>query len=150
MYFFVVEIIEENTKLRFNDVLFWCEKIRLLHQVVIKVFCNLLNFVDTGAEIAELCSPWILVVNYFTSFPFWLPATRLLSLIPTPYSYSYSFSSSPPTKRTGSLFLPPSFEFLASVCLHFSIFITLADRHSINFNKPLCCKSQAVGEQMVS
>ena len=30
--FFVVEIIEENTKLRFNDVLFWCEKIRLLHR----------------------------------------------------------------------------------------------------------------------
>ena len=63
LYFFSVEIIEENTKLRFNDVLFWCETIRLLHQVVIKLFCNLLIFMDTGAEIAELCSPWTLVVN---------------------------------------------------------------------------------------
>ena len=63
LYFFVVEIIKENTKLRFNDVLFWCKKIRRLHQVVIKLCCNLLIFVDTGAEIAELYSPWILVVH---------------------------------------------------------------------------------------
>ena len=53
LYFFAIEIIEENTKLRFNDVLFWCEKIRLLHQVVIKLFGYLLIFVDTGAEIAK-------------------------------------------------------------------------------------------------
>ena len=53
LYFFDVEIIERNTKLRFNDVLFWCEKIMLLHQVVIKLCCNLLIFVDTGAGIAE-------------------------------------------------------------------------------------------------
>ena len=64
LYFFVVEIIEGNTKLRFAYVLFWCEKIRLLHQVVIKLFfCNLLIFLDTVEKIAELCLPWTLVVN---------------------------------------------------------------------------------------
>ena len=63
LYFFDVEIIEENTKLRFNNVLFWCEEIRLLHQVVIKLCCNLLIFVDTVVEIAVLSSPWILVVH---------------------------------------------------------------------------------------
>ena len=33
------------------------------------------------------------------------------------------------------LILPPNFEFLASVCLHFSIFRTLANRHFINHNR---------------
>ena len=63
LYFSYVEIIEENIKLRFNDVLFWCEKISLLHQVVIQLCCHLLIFADTGAEIAEICSPRILVVH---------------------------------------------------------------------------------------
>ena len=63
LYFFVVEIIEENTKLRFNDVLFWYEKIRLLHQVVIKL-CKLLHFVDFAAQF------WILGTCVSTFFYF--------------------------------------------------------------------------------
>ena len=112
MYFFDVEIIEENTKLRFNDVLFWCEKIRLLHQVVIKLCCNLLIFVNTGAEIAEWCSPWILVVHSSSlvdssrqltsssSLPFW-------NLLQNCYPNSYSFSLSPPSKRNSPYFCRP-------------------------------------------
>ena len=59
---------------------------------------------------------------------FFEPATK------TTTPNSYSFSLSPHTKRNGSLFLPPNVDFLASVCLHFSIFRTLANRYFINLN----------------
>ena len=49
----VITVGEENTKLGFNDVLFWCVKIRLLHQVVIKLCYPLFIFLDTGAEITD-------------------------------------------------------------------------------------------------
>ena len=66
----------KKRKLRFSDVLFLCEKIRLLQQVVIKLFFwNLLIFVDTGAEIAEWCSPWITFL-----------ATCYKTTVPNPYS----------------------------------------------------------------
>ena len=130
LYIFVVEIIEENTKLRFN-VLFWCEKIRLLYQVVIKLCCNLLIFEDRGVEIAEWCSPWTLVVN-------WLLSCVLLFRTCDKTTILNSYSLSPPTKKKkkkkSSLFLLPNFEFLVSVCLHFSIIRTLASCHFINLN----------------
>ena len=53
LYFFVVEIIEENTNFDSMMFYFWCEKISPLQQVVIKICFTLLIFVDTGAEIAQ-------------------------------------------------------------------------------------------------
>ena len=65
----------------------------------------------------------------FLACPFSNLLPKLLPLTPT------LSLSTPHTKRNCSLFLPPNFEFLASVCLHFSIFRTLANCHFINLNK---------------
>ena len=78
--------------------------------------CNLLIFVNTGAEIAELCSPWILVVNSLLS------RVSFSNLLQNSIPNSYSSLHLLVPKETVPYFLPPNFEFLASVCLHFSIF----------------------------
>ena len=88
-------------------------------------FCSLW---DSSSKLAYPL--WTLVVNWLLPnfFPFQNLRHKLFSLTPTSYSYS-SY------QKKRFLILPPNFEFLASVCLHFSIFRTLANRHFIDHNK---------------
>ena len=60
------------------------------------------SLVDSSSELTS-----------FLAFSFCVPATK------TPIPNSYSFSSSPHTKRNGSLFLPDNFEFSVSTFFYF-------------------------------
>ena len=85
---------------------------------------------------------WTLVVNWLLPSVFLFKFTTQTT-VPNPYFFLLLLLLIFSYQKKRFLILLPNFEFLASVCLHFSIFRTLGNRHFINHNtlitSPMYC-----------